>query len=67
MARRRSPEDVLIRASKTEESIVTCSASAMYESRDAEDDVSSGVKRNLEQREAKGSMILLQIRLFHDR
>lgn len=58
IARRRSPEEVDIKASMTPASTLMCSASAMYARRDVEEVESSGVKRNLEQRDARGSIIL---------
>ncbi len=58
MARRRSPEEARIRASTTEGSTVMCSEVAMYISRLDDDWLSKEVKRNLEQRDARGSIIL---------
>lgn len=58
MARRRSPPEVWISASMTGLVMGTFSEAAMCERRRAEESVSSGVKRNLEQREARGSIIL---------
>lgn len=59
MARRRSPDEVLIRALITAGFASMCSVVAIYESREKEDFESSGVNRNLEQRDARGSMILM--------
>jgi hypothetical protein len=58
MARRRSPEEVLMRVSMTFESIVILSAEAMYDNLSDADSESRGVKRNFEHRDARGSMIL---------
>ena len=61
MARRRSPEEVVMRASITFESILIFSVEAMYDSlRDAASE-SSGVKRNFEHRDARGSIILYSV------
>jgi len=58
MARRRSPEDVVMRASMTFELISIFSVEAMYDNLRDADSESSGVKRNFEHRDARGSIIL---------
>jgi hypothetical protein len=58
MDRRRSPAEVLISVEMTSGLIGTCSVAAMYESREDVEEASRGVNRNLEQRDARGSMIL---------
>jgi len=59
IARRKSPDEVDIKVSMTGLSTLMCSASAMYTRRDVDEVASSGVKRNLEQRDARGSIILV--------
>ena len=61
MARRRSPDEVVMRASITFESIVIFSFEAMYDNLIDADSESSGVKRNFEHRDARGSMILYSV------
>ena len=56
--RRRSPLEASIRVATTSGVTSTCSAVAMCMSRDDVDDESSGVNRNFEQREARGSIML---------
>lgn len=56
--RRRSPCEVAMSVSRTSELRSTFSEDAMYASRAEVDAVSRGLKRNLEHREARGSMIL---------
>jgi hypothetical protein len=58
MARRRSPEDVEIRAEMTVSFTGTCSTVAMCSRRSLADELSRGLKRNFEHRDASGSMIL---------
>jgi hypothetical protein len=58
IARRRSPEETVIKAEITSGSTAMFSRVAMCESRAAVEAASRGVKRNLEQRDARGSMIL---------
>jgi hypothetical protein len=58
MERRRSPEEVEISVEMTEGSRGICSAVAIWERRAKVEVGSSGVKRNLEHREARGSIIL---------
>ena len=58
IARRRSPEEVVMRASITFESIVIFSVEAMWDNLRDADSESKGVKRNFEHRDARGSMIL---------
>ena len=58
MARRRSPLDVEISAERTGGETVMCSLLAICWRRADEDVMSRGLKRNLEQRDASGSMIL---------
>jgi len=58
MARRRSPEDVEIRAEMTAGFTGTCSTAAMCSRRSLVDELSRGLKRNFEHRDARGSMIL---------
>ena len=59
MERRRSPDEVEISVEMTEGSRMMCSAVAIWNSRAEVDAESSGVKRNLEHRDARGSIILL--------
>ena len=61
MARRRSPDEVVMRASMTFESIVIFSVEAIYDNLIDADSESSGVKRNFEHRDARGSMILYSV------
>ena len=58
IARRRSPPETVINASTTEAVTGTRSHSAMCCRRAADEELSRGLKRNLEHREASGSMIL---------
>ena len=58
MARRRSPEDVEMRAEMTGSFTGTFSMVAMCSRRSLADEVSRGLKRNFEHRDARGSMIL---------
>lgn len=58
MARRRSPEDVEMRAEMTALFTGTCSTVAMCSRRSLADEESRGLKRNFEHRDARGSMIL---------
>ncbi len=58
IARRKSPPDVVINSSMTELSAPMFSALDIIVSRADADALSRGVKRNFEQREANGSMIL---------
>ena len=58
MARRRSPEDVEMRADITSCFTGTCSTRAICSRRCLADEESRGLKRNFEQRDASGSMIL---------
>ena len=57
IARRRSPLDTEIKVLITGSGMGTCSASAICFMREEVEDVSSGLKRNFEQREARGSII----------
>jgi hypothetical protein len=59
MERRRSPEEVEMSVEMTEGSRGMCSAAAIWKSRVDVDFESSGVKRNFEHRDARGSIILL--------
>lgn len=59
MERRKSPEEVEMSVEMTDGSRGMCSAAAIWERRAEVEVESSGVKRNLEHREARGSMILL--------
>ena len=56
--RRRSPDEVDMSVEMTEGSRVMRSAVAIWESRTEVEAESRGVKRNLEQRDARGSIIL---------
>lgn len=58
MARRRSPDEAEIRVSRTAGEAGTFSVEEMCWRRARVDVGSSGLKRNLEQRDARGSMIL---------
>jgi hypothetical protein len=58
MARRRSPEDVEIRAEITSSLAGTCSTRAICSRRSLAEEESRGLKRNFEHRDASGSMIL---------
>jgi len=58
MDRRRSPAEVETRADMTSSAICTFSESAICESLAEVELVSRGLNLNLEQRDAKGSMIL---------
>ena len=58
MARRRSPDEVLMSVSSTGLLMLMPSAWAIWDSLRDADSVSKGVKRNLEQRDASGSIIL---------
>jgi hypothetical protein len=59
MERRRSPEEVEMSVEMTEGSRGMCSAVAIWDRRAEVEVESSGVKRNLEHREARGSIILI--------
>lgn len=60
IARRRSPPETARRASVTGGVIGIFSVSAMCCTRTADETLSRGLKRNLEHREARGSIILGQ-------
>ena len=61
IARRRSPDEVVIRASITFGLIVIFSFEAMYDNLIDADSEFRGVKRNFEHRDARGSMILYSV------
>lgn len=58
MDRRRSPAEVNTRVEMTSSVTCTCSESAICRSLDEVEFVSRGLNLNLEQRDARGSMIL---------
>lgn len=66
MALRRSPPEVEMRAEKTSGFTRSCSERAICSRRFVEDESSRGLKRNLEHREARGSMILCDPLAFNN-